>query len=209
MTVYQLKGRFQKTLRPIANLLVASGVSPNQITLLACFLSVMYGLSLIFFISERSTLFLFLPAFLLLRMALNAIDGMMAREHGLTTKMGVILNELTDIVADGFIYLAFCFVPGFDPVLLVIFVMLSLLAEMSGVLGIGIGGERRNDGPMGKSDRALVFSVISLCLAWQVPIQNYLQTIVSFLITLSILTIWNRVKNTLASTGGLETKTSS
>jgi len=33
-------------------------------------------------------------------MALNAIDGMLAREHHMQSKLGAILNELGDVVSD-------------------------------------------------------------------------------------------------------------
>ncbi len=42
---------------------------------------------------------LLLPVTLFVRMALNAIDGMMAREHGQASAAGAVLNELSDVVA--------------------------------------------------------------------------------------------------------------
>jgi CDP-diacylglycerol--glycerol-3-phosphate 3-phosphatidyltransferase len=38
-------------------------------------------------------------------MALNAIDGMLAREHGQASRLGAVLNELGDVVADAGLYL--------------------------------------------------------------------------------------------------------
>jgi CDP-diacylglycerol--glycerol-3-phosphate 3-phosphatidyltransferase len=43
---------------------------------------------------------LLLPVTLLLRMALNAVDGMMAKEHAKASAAGVVLNELSDVIAD-------------------------------------------------------------------------------------------------------------
>jgi len=41
-----------------------------------------------------------MPVVLLLRMALNALDGMMARQFNLQSKMGAALNEMGDVVSD-------------------------------------------------------------------------------------------------------------
>ena len=45
-----------------------------------------------------------------LRMAFNAIDGMLAREFGQQSALGAFLNELTDVVSDAALYLPFAFV---------------------------------------------------------------------------------------------------
>ena len=39
---------------------------------------------------------------LFLRMALNAIDGMLAREFNQKTNLGAYLNELTDVISVAF-----------------------------------------------------------------------------------------------------------
>ena len=62
---------------------------------------------------------LILPAVLFLRMALNAMDGMLAREHGQKTSLGALLNELGDVIADAGLYLPLAVVPGFDARLVV------------------------------------------------------------------------------------------
>ncbi|HEY6250578.1 MAG TPA: hypothetical protein VI685_11510, partial [Candidatus Angelobacter sp.] len=70
-SLYVVKPRFQDLLRPLAKVLAQAGVTANQVTLVACFLSVQIGL-----LALRSRrMLLLLPAFFLIRMALNAIDG--------------------------------------------------------------------------------------------------------------------------------------
>ena len=49
--------------------------------------------------------------------------------------------------------------------MLVIVVAAALLAEFAGVLAVLIGADRRFDGPMGKSDRAVVFGLMGLLVA--------------------------------------------
>src|SRR4029453_18389747 len=95
---------------------------------------------------------LLLPVTLFVRMALNAIDGMMAREHGQASAAGAVLNELSDVVADTALYLPFALVPGVDGQLVVLVVIAGIIAEMAGALGPMLEGIRQYNGPLGKSD---------------------------------------------------------
>ncbi|HSF79123.1 MAG TPA: CDP-alcohol phosphatidyltransferase family protein, partial [Steroidobacteraceae bacterium] len=92
-TIYDLKPAFQRLLRGPSDALARAGVTANQVTLLALLLSIGTGLSLYLFPLESWALAL-VPAVLFLRMALNAIDGMLAREHDMKTRLGAVLNEL-------------------------------------------------------------------------------------------------------------------
>ena len=197
MTIYDLKPRFQAWLRPLARALAARGVTANQVTLAACALSVALGAALCLW-GERRWLFLLLPAFLLARMALNAIDGMLAREFGQASKLGAFLNELTDVVSDAALYLPFAFLPHFGwlPVILVIF--LAALSEMAGTLAPMVGATRRYDGPLGKSDRALVFGVLGLAIGLGMPPGAWQGWIFPALAALLALTVANRVRRALA-----------
>ncbi len=158
-SIYQIKPRFQALLRPLVRGLAASGVTANQVTLAAAIISIVAGAALAHWAAHPAIWFL-LPVVLFLRMALNAIDGMLAREHGQKSALGAYLNELCDVVSDAALYLALrrreiaprcCQV---DPWLIVA-VLLAALSEMAGVVAVQVGAERRYDGPMGKSDRAL------------------------------------------------------
>lgn len=80
MSVYQLKSRFQNILRPLVRALAARGVTANQVTSVAAAFSVALGLFLS--VAPLPHWFLLVPIWFLLRMGLNAIDGMLAREHG-------------------------------------------------------------------------------------------------------------------------------
>src|SRR5262245_10065723 len=148
-SIYQIKPRFQALLRPPVQRLAACGVTANQVTLGAALLSVATGAILAAKASEPVVWFL-LPVVLFARMALNAIDGMLAREHGQKSALGAFLNELCDVVSDAALILPFALVPGVSPVAVVIAVLLAGLSEMAGVVAVQVGAERRYDGPMGK-----------------------------------------------------------
>ena len=160
-SVYDLKPRFQGLLRPAMNALASIGVTPNAVTLVAIVGSIAVGIA-VSFADRRSGLLLLLPIWLFIRMALNAIDGMMARELNLSSDLGAILNELGDAVSDLGLYLPLTFVyePARWPV--IAFSIGAVLTEFSGVLGRALGATRRYDGPMGKSDRAFVVGALGL-----------------------------------------------
>ena len=161
ISIYELKPRFQALLRPLVRRCAAAGITANAVTLLALGLSVALG-ALLWAAAERRALFLLLPLWMFLRMALNAIDGMLAREFGQKSALGAYLNELSDVVADAALFLPFAAVApfGWGSVGAVIF--LATLSEMAGALAPMVGAARRYDGPMGKSDRAFVFGALGL-----------------------------------------------
>lgn len=164
LSIYQLKPRFQALLRPWVDRLACCGVTANQVTVSACLVSVSLGLAL-YFLPLPRVWFALIPLWMLLRMAFNAIDGMLAREHGQQSLLGAYLNELTDVLSDAALYLPFASVRPFDPFWIGVVVLMAALSEMAGMLGTAVGGERRYDGPMGKSDRAFVFACLGLMVA--------------------------------------------
>ncbi len=196
MTIYELKPAFQNLLRPVCRALAQKGITANQVTVSAAVLSLFAGACILVFDTARWTLFL-VPAILFVRMALNAIDGMLAREHNLKSSLGAILNELGDVISDTALYLPFAAIPGVPGVLVVLVVILAILSEMTGVLAVQIGAERRYDGPMGKSDRAFVFGLLALLLALGVPTGWWLVPIFGVLLVLLMLTIANRARGAL------------
>ncbi|WP_064705827.1 CDP-alcohol phosphatidyltransferase family protein [Rhizobium bangladeshense] len=163
MSVYQLKSRFQNILRPLVRSLAARGVTANQVTSVAAAVSVLLGLFLI--VAPIPHWFLLVPVWFLLRMALNAIDGMLAREHGQKSILGAYLNEIGDVVSDVALYLPFALIDPNGIMLAVAVIFLSALTEFAGILGQTVGASRRYDGPLGKSDRAVLFGALGIFIA--------------------------------------------
>lgn len=190
-SIYELKPRFQNCLRPLCRQLAHWGITANQVTITAVILSLAMGL-LFAWQWYRPAVLLLLPLVLFLRMGLNAIDGLLAREHNMQTPLGALLNELGDVIADSGLYLPFALLPTVNPLLVVFIVLLSLLSEMTGVVAIQIGAQRRYDGPMGKSDRAFIFGAIALLLGLGVIPGVWLNIIFILMLILLILTIVNR-----------------
>ena len=195
-SIYQLKPAFQRLLRPLARGLVRAGVTPNQVTLAGVALSLAAGAVVAWQPAERWPLLL-LPATLLVRMALNALDGMMAREHGLATPLGALLNELSDVVADAALYLPLVWVAAFPAAGVVTAVVLAGLTELAGAAAVQVGATRRYDGPMGKSDRAFVFGALGLLLGLGLPAGVWVAAVVWVVVALLALTVGNRMRAAL------------
>ena len=165
-TLYDLKPAFQTWLRPAVVELAAAGVTANQVTLFALAASLAIGAAVAAGVvaSGLTWAFLLLPVWLPIRMAMNAIDGMLAREFGQASPTGAYLNELSDVVSDAALYAPFAFVAPFGPWSVGVVIVASCISELAGALGPAVGTTRRHDGPMGKSDRALVFGALGLCI---------------------------------------------
>lgn len=200
MTIYELKPRFQHLLRPLTKALAGSGVTANQVTLAACFISIGIG-TLLVGVPHEPMLFLLVPAWLFVRMALNAIDGMLAGEFGQKTALGTYLNELTDVVSDTALYVPFALIPGSSPWLVGGVIVLSIVSEMAGTVAVMTGASRRYDGPMGKSDRAFVFSLLGLLLGIGLPIGAWLNWVWVAMALLIAMTVVNRIQKGLRELG--------
>ncbi|ATG17616.1 hypothetical protein CO695_15365 [Providencia alcalifaciens] len=197
MTIYDLKPKFQNLLRPIVRQLFDAGITANQVTLAALGLSIIVGCLLALY--PTPYLFILLPFVLFIRMALNAIDGMLAREHNQKSHLGAMLNELGDVISDVALYLPFVliFPQAFWWILLSLF--LSVLTEFIGVIAQAMGASRRYDGPVGKSDRAFVFGALGLfvCIFPQLVVVSWINILFAVLSLLLFYTCYNRIRRAL------------
>jgi CDP-diacylglycerol--glycerol-3-phosphate 3-phosphatidyltransferase len=142
---------------------------------------------------------LLLPLVLFLRMAFNAIDGMLAREWNQKSRLGAILNELGDVISDTALYLPFAVIPPINAVLVGLVVALAAMTEMAGVVAIQIGAARRYDGPFGKSDRALFFGTVAFVLGLGVHAGLWTNILLGLAALAAAFTILNRARAALAT----------
>jgi CDP-diacylglycerol--glycerol-3-phosphate 3-phosphatidyltransferase len=199
-SVYDLKPKFQALLRPACGALARAGITANQVTVAAAALSVALGAAMFAGGGARWTLLL-LPAALFARMALNAIDGMLAREFNQRSRLGAILNELGDVVSDTALYLPFAVVAGIDAVLIGLVVAIAVMTEMAGVVAVQVGSTRRYEGPFGKSDRALFFGALGLVLGVGIRAGVWTNIVLALAALAGAFTIFNRARAALAEGG--------
>jgi len=196
-TIYGLKPMFQALLRPVAKALAEADLTANAVTVAALLLSIAQG-AWIALDPTSSLPLLVLPLTLFIRIVLNTIDGLMAKEHDLASPEGAVLNELCDVIADAALYLPFAFIPGVSPVLVVLVVVAGIIAEMTGALGPLIGAPRRYDGPFGNSDRAFAFGLLALLIGLGFTAGLWTSIYLAVLLLLAVRTIFNRAHRIVA-----------
>jgi len=201
MSIYALKGRFQDLLRPGVRGLYRLGVTANMVTLGAALVSLAVAAGVFWQAPAHPGWYALLPVWMLLRMALNAVDGMLAREFGQQSRPGAYYNELSDVIADAALYLSLLAVPGVHAPVLWALVWLAALTEYTGVLGLMVGASRRYDGPMGKSDRALIIGVLGIALAGGWAGARVVDAVVTLVALLCAVTVFNRVRQGLREAG--------
>lgn len=199
MTLYQIKPAFQALLRPLMFWLHKKGVTANHVTLAAMALSIVTGAVLVVF--PHPQYFTLLPGVLFIRMALNALDGMLARECNQQSRLGAILNESGDILSDLALYLPFMLLPGSNGLMVIVMLFCTVMTEFCGVLAQTINGVRSYAGPLGKSDRALVFGTWGLALALWPQLVQWNNILFGAAILLLIWTVINRCKSALREEG--------
>ncbi|WP_372861870.1 alpha/beta fold hydrolase [Psychrobacter sp.] len=186
MSLYQLKSQFQDQLRPISDALVEQKVTANQVTVSAVLLSLGTAYVIARPAQNQPRLWLLLPSSLFVRMALNAIDGMMAREHGQASRLGAVLNEVGDIVADtaliaslaphvanGNLQASTVNLPNrisIHQCHIIGLIALSISTELLGITSNTMLDIRANQGPLGKSDRAFLLGLLGAFMATKMPI---------------------------------------
>jgi CDP-diacylglycerol--glycerol-3-phosphate 3-phosphatidyltransferase len=196
ISIYKLKPKFQQLLDPVLTFLHQRQITANQITISSVLLSIVIAI-LFWNADSYNWFFLSLPFGLLLRMALNALDGMMARKFNQMSKLGEVLNEIGDIVSDVIIFFPLLKFQKESLYLAIVFIIFSVINEFAGLLGKAIGADRRYDGPMGKSDRALLLGIYGLILFFGVNISSFSTYIFGLIILLLLLSTFTRLKKAL------------
>jgi phosphatidylglycerophosphate synthase len=156
--LYRLKPASQRLVEPIADRLAARGTSPDLITWLAVPLAVVGGACLALS-PAVSALLLAVPVVAAARLALNLLDGMVARRTGRTHAFGEIWNELGDRLADIAFIGGLAWVPGVGPWLAFPAIIGALLASYVGITSRAAGASRQYGGVMSKPGRMAVLAI--------------------------------------------------
>jgi CDP-diacylglycerol--glycerol-3-phosphate 3-phosphatidyltransferase len=161
MGIYRIKPRFQVALGGVESALVRRRVHPDYLTIGALVLSALGGLAL-YGAHQARWLLLVIPVVAIGRTALNALDGLVARDTGLARPWGEVLNEFCDRLADVSLMAGVAFAPGSDALLGAVAIVVMLLASYVAILSKAAGGRRQYGGIMGKADRMIYLSVAAV-----------------------------------------------
>jgi len=160
VALYDVKPRFRAMLQGLVPIL--SRVHPDWITMAGLACSVLAAV-LFQAAEQRRVLFLVIPLLLLLRITLNALDGMVAQATGKARAFGEVLNEVTDRLSDVAILLGLAVSSLSSLFWGTLAVTAVLLSSYVGVLGKAVGAGRQYGGVLGKADRMLYLGIA--CIA--------------------------------------------
>jgi CDP-diacylglycerol---glycerol-3-phosphate 3-phosphatidyltransferase len=155
--LYALKPWYADLLARPRAALVRRGVSPNAVTLAGIAFGGLAGVTL----ATAPPLLVAAPVvgvLMALRLAAANLDGAIARDAGTSTRWGAVVNELGDRAAE-LAVLAGCF--ALAPAWLVLAAMLAASApSWVALAGAAAGAKRINGGPVGKTERCLLLTVV-------------------------------------------------
>jgi CDP-diacylglycerol--glycerol-3-phosphate 3-phosphatidyltransferase len=182
----------ERLFRPMARGLGRRGVQPNTLTLASLSTSTLAGMLALAFPKATWPLLAILAA-MLVRLALNHLDGILAREHGMKTRWGGLLNELAALAEDMALYLPLAVRPEMPAALVVCAVMLGVLVEVAGLSSLAIGSTRRYDGPMSKVVRGVCFGTLAVGAALGLAPALWAPSALALVLGLLAVTAWNRL----------------
>lgn len=156
--LYSVKPWFVRRLRRVEDFLVEHRVSPDTLSVVAVAVSVAAGAVLAAGgVLSEPLLWLLVPPLGIVRLALNALDGAVARRIGSGRPFGDVMNEMSDRISDVAMLAPLAFVV--QPALAFAALTCALLASAAGCAGRAVTGGRMSGGPMGKADRVAVVAV--------------------------------------------------
>ena len=190
--IYVLKPAFQRSLSGIERWLVARRVHPDRLTEAALVLSALGGVSL-YFAPVQPWLLAAVPIVAVVRTALNALDGMVARDTGLARPWGEVFNELCDRFADVSLLGGLALAGPSNLLLGAAAITMMLLSSYLAILNKAAGGRRLYMGPMGKADR-MVLLAIGAPLGFFLPLTWVYNGILAIVLLGCLLTFARRIQ---------------
>lgn len=164
MGIYSIKPKFQMFLKPFESLLVRFKVHPTYINLAALMLSVIGGISL-YFSGKYILLLVYIPFMAFARTALNALDGMVARDLKVKNRgWGEVLNEFFDRISDASVFFGLALAPYTSLALGSSVVIIILLNSYLSIVSKAAGGSRQYGGFMGKADRMIYLGIAAVAI---------------------------------------------
>lgn len=163
MSIYGLKPRFSASLRGVQESLTRAGVTPDDLSVFSILVAVL-ACPVAALAVHRPLLWLEFAALVFVRLALNALDGAMARAGGGGRPWGTALNEFCDRAADALFLGALAPAVG-GAALPLAAIVCTFFCSGIGLLYQAVGRPRSHLGPMGKADRMVVLAIAATVAA--------------------------------------------
>jgi phosphatidylglycerophosphate synthase len=194
--IYLLKPAFQRSLSGVERWLVERRVHPDWLTGLALVLSIGGGACL-YLAPEQPWLLALVPVIAVVRTALNALDGLVARSTGLARPWGEVFNELSDRIADVALFGGLTLAGPASLVLGGCAIVMMLLSSYLAILSKAAGGRRQYMGPMGKADR-MVLLIVACPIGFSLPLDRVYNGTLAIVLVGCLVTLVRRAQATYA-----------
>jgi phosphatidylglycerophosphate synthase len=189
--------RESKWFRWLASSLASLGLKPNQISMLSIDFAIVGS---VFFVATdnssgmlQSGCFVGAALAVLLRTLCNKLDGTMAIEGGMTSKLGVFFNELPSRIADNLLLIFAGYAAGSGEIGVTLgwaCALLALLTAHIRALGAAQGLKQDFGGPMARPHRMFVLAIACLLAAVEAVVKLHP---IAMTIGLSIIAIGSLV----------------
>jgi phosphatidylglycerophosphate synthase len=158
---YRSKRALVGRLDGIVGRLAAAGVSPDLVTISAIPVAAIGGLCLLASPTVPLALLL-VPVAAGLRLAINLVDGALARATDRSHPRGELLNEVSDRLADVALLGPVAFLPGAQRETILLGLTGAVMASFVGVASRAAGGPRLYTGILSKPGRMALLSVFAI-----------------------------------------------
>ncbi len=197
----ELKTRKKAWVAYLTKRLVATDITPNQISILSIIVALFSGLSFyLFSLNFNWVWLLFAAIFIQLRLLCNMMDGLVAVEGGKGTKSGELFNDIPDRFADVFILLGAGYASStiWGEALGWTAAMLAVMTAYIRTLGGSLDAPISFMGPMAKQHRMGTLTGVALLAIFETISWD---THYALLIGLSVIiigTLWTCYRRTAA-----------
>ncbi len=205
-----LKTRQKAWVAWLTKKLVATRITPNQISIVSIFCALVSGLSFYVFSHHTAWGWLLLAAlFIQLRLLCNMMDGLVAVEGGKGTASGELFNDIPDRFADIFILLGAGYAAAHLPwgaTLGWTAAVLAVLTAYIRTLGASLGAPVSFMGPMAKQHRMGLLTAATLLSVAELIIRGTHMLLLLAMLVIIVGSLWTCYRRAAAVYRFLEAK---
>ncbi len=205
-----LKTRQKAWVAWLTKKLVATRMTPNQISIISIFCALVSGLSFYVFSHHTAWGWLLLAAlFIQLRLLCNMMDGLVAVEGGKGTASGELFNDIPDRFADIFILLGAGYAAADIPwgaTLGWTAAVLAVLTAYIRTLGASLGAPVSFMGPMAKQHRMGLLTAAALLSVAELIIRGTHMLLLLAMLVIIVGSLWTCYRRAAAVYRFLEAK---
>ena len=197
----KVRRHIRAQLNPAAEQLIQFGATQSQLVALGVLMALGSGLCIVLFSESRWTLLL-IPITMVCQGLLSAISGQMRQIQAIESAPDRLLQLLCKTAGEVALYLPLGAVSGVCPYLMTLAVVLTLFAELTGAGAVLAGSSRREDGPMRRRERMVVFACLGTVLGLGLPTGRWLDIVlgvIDILLGITIVIRFRRATDSVTS----------